>query len=333
MLGTYRLCLALLVALSHIGKNIHGLIPGIIAVVGFYLVSGYVMTGLLRQHYRSVNQVGKFYLDRALRLFPHYLAMAGITFIWFSLTGQHTDYLKGQPNSMNILNNILIVPLNFYMFNNAMDFTLIPPSWSLGAEIQFYLVVPFLLLFDFRKIAITLSLSVFVAATFGILNSDWFGYRLLPGVLFTFLLGSLLYDRHQSSQVRLYGKRLLYSVTALVFVLGGLLTYSNKIRLPYNRETLIGLIVGLFFLNTLARRARNSFDEALGNLSYGVFLNHFFVKWAFFGEKVEGFLSVTVYLALSLFIAFVMSRLVEGPILKFRKRMRRAKAATVPAMS
>jgi peptidoglycan/LPS O-acetylase OafA/YrhL len=219
------------------------------------------------------------------------------------------------------------------MFNNALDFILIPPAWSLGAEIQFYLVLPFLLLFNFRKIAITLSLSVFVAATFGIIHSDWFGFRLLPGILFMFLLGSLLYDRHQSSEYGVYGKRLFYSVMAMVVVLSGLLIYSNKILLLYNRETLIGLIVGFFFLNLLARRARNSLDEAIGNLSYGVFLNHFFVKWAFFGEEVEGFFPVVAYLVLSLFIAFVMSHLVEIPILNFRKKLRMVKAEPVPATS
>src|SRR5665647_1194548 len=97
MLGTYRLLLALAVALSHAGFMLGPLNPGVIAVVGFYLVSGYVMTGLLRNHYAAVARVPKFYLDRALRLLPHYLAIAAITLVWFEWTGTCLLYTSPSP--------------------------------------------------------------------------------------------------------------------------------------------------------------------------------------------------------------------------------------------
>lgn len=50
MLGVFRLALAL----SHVNVRIGGLNPGVIAVVCFYLISGYVMTGLLRSHYQGL---------------------------------------------------------------------------------------------------------------------------------------------------------------------------------------------------------------------------------------------------------------------------------------
>lgn len=325
MLGTYRLFLALLVALSHISIYIKGLNPGVIAVVGFYLVSGYVMTGLIRTHYATINKARNFYFDRALRLFPHYLAIACITFAWFIFTGTHTDHLKIQPSSFNIISNLLVVPQNYYMFNNASDFNLVPTSWSLGAEIQFYLVLPFVLLFNLRKTVIIFSLLVYLCAAFGLINSDWFGYRLLPGVLFMFFLGSLLFDLHQQNQSaahRDHGKHLVYVAIATIAVLAVVLVYGHKINLPYNRETLLGLIIGLFVLHTFARRARHSLDEAIGNLSYGVFLNQYLVKWAFFGGQVSGLRNVVAYLATLLFIAVVMYFVVEKPILGFRRKLR-----------
>ena len=51
MLGSLRLLLALAVAASHVDYRIAGLNPGVSAVVGFYLISGYVMAGLLQRHY------------------------------------------------------------------------------------------------------------------------------------------------------------------------------------------------------------------------------------------------------------------------------------------
>ncbi|MDY0313038.1 MAG: hypothetical protein RBR20_13065, partial [Desulfobacterales bacterium] len=102
MFGTYRLILAVLVALSHIGITIGHLNPGVIAVVGFYLISGYVMTGLLRTHYDRIDKVGHFYLDRFLRLFPHYAVVAALTFVWFVWTGTRTDYLKITPGIVDV---------------------------------------------------------------------------------------------------------------------------------------------------------------------------------------------------------------------------------------
>jgi peptidoglycan/LPS O-acetylase OafA/YrhL len=91
--------------------------------------------------------------------------------------------------------------MNFFMWNDALQFGLIPPSWSLGAEIQFYAVVPWILLAGLRAPALAASLAVYACALFGVLNPDWFAYRLLPGVLFMFLLGSWLYDfQHEAAR-------------------------------------------------------------------------------------------------------------------------------------
>jgi peptidoglycan/LPS O-acetylase OafA/YrhL len=327
MLGTYRLILALLVALSHIGITIIGLNPGVIAVVGFYLVSGYVMTGLIRTHYDTLDKIRGFYLDRLLRLFPHYLSVCCLTLAWFFLTGARTDYLKIQPAIIDIVSNLLVVPQNYFMFNDASDFSLIPPSWSLGAEIQFYLLIPFILLFNLRQPAKMLSALVYICATMGLIHTDWFGYRLLPGVLFMFLLGSLLFDLRRPSAHPRHARQLVCGVAAAAAVLGAALAYGHKINLPYNRETLLGLIIGLLALHWLARHPRHDLDEAFGNLSYGVFLNHFLVKWVFFDGQVAGVRNVIVYLAISLVIAFFLYQGIEKPVHRFRKQLRALKPA------
>lgn len=150
MLGTWRFLLAALVALSHDGVLIAGLNPGVMAVVGFYLISGYVMTGLLRKHYSRLTHVPAFYADRALRLLPAYFTLMALTAAWWALAQEETAFLKLVPESLDWLNNLLIVPLNYYMVNGSDAFTLIPPAWSLGAEVQFYLLIPFILMIGKR---------------------------------------------------------------------------------------------------------------------------------------------------------------------------------------
>ena len=99
MLGTWRLLLALMVALTHVGVTIAGRDMGVTAVVCFYLISGYVMTGLIRTHYAGLPRARHFYADRFLRLWPHYLAVAGITLIWFWWTGSRPYFLAHAPRS------------------------------------------------------------------------------------------------------------------------------------------------------------------------------------------------------------------------------------------
>ena len=123
-----RLALAIAVLCSHAGVRVQGLNPGVTAVIGFYLISGYVMAGLIRRHFAAADRVPAFYVDRLLRILPQYLLYAAATLAWFVVTGTHTAFLARSPGVGDLLNNLTVVPLNFYMFNGADQFTLIPPA-------------------------------------------------------------------------------------------------------------------------------------------------------------------------------------------------------------
>lgn len=322
MLGSFRLLLALLVALSHAGLRIDGLNPGVSAVVGFYLVSGYVMTGLLRRHYPTLALAPRFYLDRALRLYPQYLAVAALTLLWFAATDTHNDFLHHRPDALDLLNNLLIVPLN-YLYASRDAFTLIPPAWSLGAEVQFYLLFPFILRLPAgRPLLLALSLLLYLAAAWGTLPTEPYGYRLLPGVLFIFLLGSWLYDLHAAHRRPTVAALPLLLATLLGSALLALLLQQNgRLGLPYNRETLLGLAFALPALTLLGPLKRQPWDEALGDLSYGVFLVHFLILWAIRPPQAN-LPEIGLYLVLTGLAATATQRLVEKPALALRHRLR-----------
>lgn len=328
MLGTLRLLLALAVAVSHAGIQLYGLNPGVVAVVGFYLISGYVMAGLIRRHYPRHRDAPGFYLDRAVRLMPQYLVYASLALAWHlgfqhdALPDSQSYFLSRSPNAEDIINNLVIVPLNYYMWNGSDQYTLIPPAWSLGAEIQFYLIAPFLLLWPRRVLAVgAFSIVVYGLALTGILNSDWYGYRLLPGVLSFFLLGALLnylhYSRRYAAATQLVV--LVVVIAALAWVS---LNHADLLNQPYNRETLLGLAFGLLLLHLLAVRSRKSWDDLAGDISYGVFLNHFLVLWVFFPGGVD-LAVMPLFLGLCVVMSFATQRLVERPLLAWRHRWRR----------
>lgn len=324
MLGTLRLILALLVAVSHAGVTVAGFNPGVVAVVCFYLISGYVMTGLLRHHYEGPQRIPHFYLDRVLRLFPQYLVIAAFTLVWFIVSDSRNIFLRSTPQWDDLFNNLIVIPLNYFMFNYSDRFTLIPPAWSLGAEIQFYLLIPFLLLFRLRMFAFLIGLVVFVAAAWGVLHTDTFGYRLLPGVLVFFMLGSGLYDGRNIQGAR--GLGIVMAGAGAVIVFAFVLVKSGKFLLPYNPETLLGLVIGIPLVQWLGKLPQRALDNRLGDLSYGVFLNHFFIQWTLVDEPSSP-RKLLLYLAASLLLSAVTQRLVEQPVLRWRRNLRTVKAA------
>lgn len=334
MLGTLRLLLAFLVAISHADVRWFGLNPGVSAVAGFYLISGYVMAGLLRRHYPTPSAVWRFYLDRAFRLLPAYYAVLAATVLWYLWHGPLVPYLSREPSLSGWLANLLVVPLNFSMWNGANRFAMIPPAWSLGAEIQFYLLFPWIVFGRIRWLAIAASLAVFAAAFVGAIQTEWYGYRLLPGVLFMFLLGAWLHDRHDRPRqpapptaLQARGGRhtdLAVAAILLAIVLTAALGHqADVLRLPYNREILFGLGLTLPALHLLARLPARRWDERAGDLSYGVFLSHFLAFWLWPGAQ-QGAAALASRLVLALAIAWLLHRLVEGPVIAWRSRLLRA---------
>jgi len=52
-MGLYRLLLAMMVAISHAGIRPYGYNPGVIAVISFVILSGYVMSFLIERYYKQ----------------------------------------------------------------------------------------------------------------------------------------------------------------------------------------------------------------------------------------------------------------------------------------
>jgi peptidoglycan/LPS O-acetylase OafA/YrhL len=66
---------------------------------------------------------------------------------------------------------------------------------------------------------------------------------------------------------------------------------------------------------------QHALDNRLGDLSYGVFLNHFLIQWVLVGEPF-GITAMAVYLAISLCMSALTQNLIERPILHWRQRLR-----------
>lgn len=195
---------------------------------------------------------------------------------------------------------------------------ILPPAWSLGLEVFFYLLIPFLIIFKCRGIAFALSACIFIAASFGAFDSDVYGYRLLPGVLFIFLCGSYLY-RGTTIERSIVAITVLMSAALFLLMIFGAIT-----RRPYTAEVSAGIAMGIPAVYFLSKLGYHKIDEFFGNISYGVFLNHFVMMYVAeaLGYTTFDAVTVTVVLIAAFACSGVSYYLVERPALRLRHTIR-----------
>jgi peptidoglycan/LPS O-acetylase OafA/YrhL len=112
-LGYYRLILAFMVVADHMNIKIYHYSPGIVAVISFFLLSGYVMTALLQKYYPSLSSVPVFYLDRLFRLGPQFYFYSFITLIALLSINMHHNLMMERPTLIKGISKFAVLPLNF----------------------------------------------------------------------------------------------------------------------------------------------------------------------------------------------------------------------------
>lgn len=307
-MGFYRLILAVLVLLSHCAIKFPSYNQGVTAVVSFLIISGYVITKLISAKFPKRTDIKRFYVDRALRLFPQFVFYLIITSLFY--------FFFDGPEKITIsqfIVNLTMLPLNtFAVYFN--DFIIVPQSWSLGLELQFYLIIPFVLLGRRKVIWAIVSFALFVPAFTGLINTDYFGYRMLTGTLFIFLLGSMMADGEKKALWSFY----IASIVMLLFSLA----FDNLSR-EFNKEVLSGIAIGVPTVWLLFKiNLRSKIDALAGDLSYGVYLNHlmFFYILNKMGFNVLSTSGALLILGSSLTMSYISLRLIEQPFYRMRHR-------------
>lgn len=206
-MGKYRFILSIMVLISHTGMSFFGYNQGVVSVISFLLISGFTMEMLMEKYYTKKVLIKYFYIDRILRLYPQFIFYLIVTLMLnyiFPINESINSFIK-DVNLVNIIKNILLIPLGYYMFDGLTNCQIIPSVWTLGLELSFYIVFP-LIYFKNKKISSSVvSILVFMMAYIGMINSDWFDYRLLPGNLFIFLTGSIIRSsKYQKEKIKSY---------------------------------------------------------------------------------------------------------------------------------
>lgn len=316
-MGSYRLVLSIIVLLGHMGISYHGHAQGVSAVVCFFLLSGYVMTGLVQKNYHSIDRILSFYLDRLLRLYPQYLLYLFFTVIAILAFHIKIPFIK-HFTLFGVLVNAVTVPIGLYSWKIG-DAMLIPQAGTIGLEFMFYITLPFLLIYRKEYISFIGSIAIFSLAYLGIIDTDTWGYRELPGTLFIFLCGGFMYRYQKATNAAVIA--LTYAMAILMF---SALNKFQILQVIWNYDVLIGILVGIPALAVLSLLKFGAWDDLMGSLSYGVYLNHSLVIWSCeaFHVDLSQLSNQCATIAGSIGLAFCSYLLVERPAMNYRRKIR-----------
>jgi len=312
-MGFVRLLLAISVIIAH-SSPIFGcrLLGGAGAVQAFYIISGFYMTFILNEKYIGVNGSYKLFIsNRLLRLYPVYwtVLLLAILVAFISLIHSggvdfgNLQSFRHYASTMNPLSMIFLVFTNIFMIfqdtvmflglntsNGLLFFTsnfrqtnpplfsflLVPQAWTIGIEIAFYLIVPFLA----RKkawiigILILLSIGIRIALYHNGLTHDPWAYRFFPAEIVYFLLGMIGYKIYKKMQHIKPNSIPLYMVFGLILcftLFFGLIHLQGKGYLY-----LLTFSACVPFVFILSKNWR--IDRFLGELSYPIYISHLLVQ-------------------------------------------------------
>lgn len=229
------------VILFHAGFTLFG--GGYVGVDVFFVISGYLITGILiRQIAEGRFSILDFYERRARRILPALFAMmlATIPFAWWLLLpGELQDFFQSFAAASLSVSNILFWQESGYF---APDAELKPllHTWSLGVEEQFYILFPpLLMLLAHPRLRMSLATQAALLATIAAV-SLWVAQRLLatesafvfymlPTRAWELAVGGLCAMWHGHRAIR--GSAIL-STTGLLLILGAMVVYRPETPFP-----------------------------------------------------------------------------------------------------
>ena len=185
---------------THSGKPIQELSLGWSGVDLFFVLSGFLIAGILIDHKSATNYFQIFYIRRVCRIFPVYFLVLGAFIVagntaYFS--APRFDWLLAKP--MPILSYASFTQ-NFFMgWSNSYGANWLAMTWSLAVEEQFYLVVPLIIYFFPRRHAFCfLAVGVLAAPVlrcawpgfFAFVGAPWRADSLFSGACLAFLVRS-----------------------------------------------------------------------------------------------------------------------------------------------
>ena len=275
----------------------------------FFILSGFLITGILYDTHNQAHYFRNFYLRRFLRIFPLYYGVLALVFFVAPLIpllrGPTLDYLVDRQGWA------WLYAINIYIARSGeWSFSYLNHFWSLSIEEHFYLFWPIMVFMLARRpralIAVSLATAVgaMLARLIGSLMglSWWTTYTLTPFRLDSLALGAFL-----AIVARQPGgfDRLVRALLPAAAVVGGLLAVTFLRTLLVSRQglefvlpvraALIQMLLACLLMWSLIAPERSATSRFfcsramvfLGTYSYGLYVYHHFISYYLTSNRTD----------------------------------------------
>ncbi|WP_372366304.1 acyltransferase family protein [Candidatus Uabimicrobium sp. HlEnr_7] len=313
-----------------------------VGVQTFFVLSGYLISGILLDQRSSNGYFFNFISRRTLRIFPLYYSYLLIMLVFFPmLIGE--DYTKLFRNFSNgdmfwffsYSSNVL------FFINGHYDYPLfLVVTWSLAVEEQFYLFWPFVIKYFslknlFTVVYLLITFSLFCRGYFALTTVDkGSGWTFLVICNFDMLcMGTFiaLLLRESNFRKKLWNRITICGLIALPFFVVISFVFKHGIM----REVFARFCWGLFSMSLVTLVINNRVKwyvgivsstvlTLFGKYSYGLYLMHtivfaFIVPWNDSQGIFDIVLLFSVYILVSILLSMIVYQVIEKPFLKLKR--------------
>lgn len=302
-------------------------VPGGFAGVDvFFVISGYLMTGIIFRGLEQKNfSILNFYTARANRIIPALaaLCLALLVFGWFYLTPLDYKALGHHAaSSIGFLSNITYWKEAGYFDASSHEKWLLH-TWSLSVEWQFYIIYPLVLVMMnkymsleiIKKAILVSTLAGFIFCIIATYNWPESAYYLLSARAWEMLIGGVAYLYPMTLKE---GKKRPLEWLGFSFIIGSYFFISKDT--PWPGYLALFPVLGAFLILQAQRNdsliTSNAISQKIGAWSYSIYLWHWpLVVAIYYFSLSESY--VYLGLSLSLLLGFLSNKYIER--IKFQK--------------
>ncbi|WP_447951903.1 acyltransferase family protein [Chryseobacterium koreense] len=273
----------LLVFIFHLNSD--WLPGGFLGVDLFFVISGYLITTItLSDFARGKFSFVKFFIRRIKRIVPAYmvllLAVAAVglsVYLYTDMPSLRTTVLR----SAFFVSNLLFAKGNSY-FGASLSENPLLHTWSLAIEMQFYLILPFILWFFRNKLRIVLPIIIIATTAFStynlyVLENKSAMYFSLIARIPEFLVGayfSVVFKAGLNINRRLNN---VFAVTSLTVLMFCAFSINEESNFPGYLALIPCIASGILLVlrnNAVSEFFSNKIPVYIGEMSYSLYLWH-----------------------------------------------------------
>jgi peptidoglycan/LPS O-acetylase OafA/YrhL len=323
-----RAIAVILVIIYHSGLEVFN--GGFIGVDVFLVISGFLMSYTVYNGNKPFK-ILTFYSKRLMRLYPHlaFMIVSVSVFTYFILPPYLlTESAQSAVSALLSVSNLYFLLQADYFGSESLSRPFIH-TWSLGLEVQFYIIFGLIVGFAEKRVAgfllLFLTLSSFMLNVITVVDNQPSSYFLLPSRFWEFGVGSLLFFIPTITGYFALQTVKFFTFLSIISLFFSAYTFNSALAFP-GYYALIPVISTSFLilfspqLPMLNNALKYKWLVFLGGISYGLYLWHqpIFALIRVHYTNEPPLYALIGSVGLSILISFILKRIIEDRCRRYK---------------